>query len=157
MQWADVLADPCLQDLPYKIELNEYGQVLMTPASNRHGWFQVEIAAILREEIGSGRVISECSVDTPVGVKVADVAWLSDGFVARHGDETPFTRAPEICVEIRSPSNSFREFEEKKLLYFEQGAQEVWLCDESGRVEFFGPKEKLERSLLARGFPDTIG
>ncbi|MEX2168510.1 MAG: Uma2 family endonuclease [Pirellulales bacterium] len=157
MQWAEVLADPSLQDLPYKIELNEFGQILMTPASNRHGWFQVEIAAILREEVGTGRVISECSVDTRLGVKVADVAWLSDEFVAQHGHETPFTRAPQICVEIRSPSNSGREFDEKKELYFEQGAQEVWLCDESGQVEFFVPNGKLDRSLLVPGFTDTIG
>ena len=157
MQWAEVLADPSLQDLPYKIELNEFGQILMTPASNRRGWFQVEIAAILREEVGSGRVISECSVDTRLGVKVADVAWLSDEFVAQHGDETPYTQAPQIFVEIRSPSNSGREFDEKKELYFEQGAQEVWLCDESGQVEFFDRNGKLNRSLLVPGFTDTIG
>ena len=30
MQWAEVLQDPSLQDLPYKIELNEWGQVVMS-------------------------------------------------------------------------------------------------------------------------------
>ena len=30
MQWAEVLRDPSLQDLPYKIELNEWGQVVMS-------------------------------------------------------------------------------------------------------------------------------
>jgi Uma2 family endonuclease len=157
MEWAEVLADPSLQDLPYKIELNEFGQILMTPASNRHAWFQAEIAVMLHDELGTGRVLTECSIDTRLGVKVADVAWLRDDFVAEHGDETPFTGAPQICVEIRSPSNSGREFREKKALYFEQGAQEVWLCDESGQVEFFGPDGKLEKSQLVPSFADTIG
>jgi hypothetical protein len=31
MQWAEVVEDPNLKDLPYKIELNEYGQIIMTP------------------------------------------------------------------------------------------------------------------------------
>ncbi|RME59856.1 Uma2 family endonuclease, partial [Candidatus Parcubacteria bacterium] len=33
MKWSEVLADPTLQDLPYKIELNEWEQIVMTPAS----------------------------------------------------------------------------------------------------------------------------
>lgn len=31
MNWQEVCADPHLLDLPYKIELNERGQILMTP------------------------------------------------------------------------------------------------------------------------------
>ena len=31
MQWQDVLADKSLQDLPYKIELNEKGNIEMSP------------------------------------------------------------------------------------------------------------------------------
>jgi len=44
MQWSDVLNDKSLSNLPYKIELNEYGQIVMSPASNQHGFLQVEIA-----------------------------------------------------------------------------------------------------------------
>jgi hypothetical protein len=35
MEWIEVLADPVLRDLPYKIELNEYGKIVMSPASNQ--------------------------------------------------------------------------------------------------------------------------
>ena len=35
MQWQEVIAHPSLQDLPFKIELNEYGKIEMSPASNR--------------------------------------------------------------------------------------------------------------------------
>ncbi len=48
MQWSDVLNDKSLSNLPYKIELNEYGQIVMSPASNQHGFLQVEIAFFLR-------------------------------------------------------------------------------------------------------------
>ena len=40
MTWDEVLADRCLQDLPYKIELNRWGNIEMSPARNRHGRFQ---------------------------------------------------------------------------------------------------------------------
>jgi Uma2 family endonuclease len=148
MQWADVLADPTLRDLPYKIELNEYGKIVMTPASNRHGSMQVEIALRLSRDGGGGKVITECSVQTRLGVKVADVAWCSPEFMARHGLETPYTEAPEICVEIVSPSNSDEEMAEKRRLYFERGAKEVWVVPEEGVARVFGPDGALPESRL---------
>mgnify|MGYP000981793041 FL=1 len=36
MQWSDVINDPSLRNLPYKIELDEHGRIIMSPASNRH-------------------------------------------------------------------------------------------------------------------------
>ncbi len=36
MQWSEVLEDKSLRDLPFKIETNRYGQIVMTPVSNEH-------------------------------------------------------------------------------------------------------------------------
>jgi Uma2 family endonuclease len=151
MQWADVLADPTLKDLPYKIELNEYGKIVMTPASNKHGSVQSRIARKLWHAGDDGEVITECSIDTEKGVKVADVAWCSETFLARHGLETPFTEAPELCVEVISPSNSKREMDEKIALYFSRGAMEVWLVSEEGQIRVFGPEGEMQGSLLISG------
>ncbi len=137
MQWADVLQDPSLQDLPYKIELNEWGQIVMSPASNQHGIYQIKIGWILLSQMTEGTVISECSIQTDVGVKVADVAWCSADFLQKHGVETPFMEAPEICVEIVSPSNSDALMQEKMAIYFHCGAKECWLVTEEGKVRFF--------------------
>jgi len=102
----------------------------------------------LLERLLGGEAISECSIDTPEGVKVADVAWCSPEFLARHGYETPYSSAPEICVEIRSPSNSEEEIRFKVGLYLEQGAKEVWIVLETGSVRFFGPEgERSESSF----------
>ena len=43
LRWDEVLKDPSLQDLPYKIELNAWGKVEMSPASNRHGRLQISL------------------------------------------------------------------------------------------------------------------
>lgn len=156
MDWQEVIDSPYLQDLPFKIELNEYGSIVMTPASYQHGRFQVELASLLRELAPGGTVVSECSVSTGRGVKVPDVIWHSDDFFAKHGGQTPLPAAPEICAEILSPSNSVEELIEKRQLYFEAGAQEVWVCHDDGRVEFFDASGQLPNSSLVSDFPAKI-
>jgi hypothetical protein len=102
-RWDEVLRDPVLQDLPYKIELNAWGKVEMSPGSNRHGRLQALIAAELLRQLTAGTAISECSVLTRIGIRVPDVVWASSEFMVAYGEITPYTRAPEICIEIVHP------------------------------------------------------
>lgn len=148
MRWAEVLQDKSLQDLPYKIELNERGNLELTPASNRHGQLQAAMAAQLRQQIPHGDVISECSVETAKGVKVADVAWCSVAFIKQHGFETPYTEAPELCVEILSPSNRPADMGDKVKLYFAAGAHEVWLVSEQGAIAMYDCNGPVNQSGL---------
>ena len=147
MDWAGVMSNPFLQNIPFKIELNKWGKILMSPASNSHGHIQFEIGAKIKDgKKGRGKVIMECSVQTSQGVKVADVAWASDEFFSRHGYETPYRRAPEICVEMMSRSNSKGEMEEKIELYLAKGAKEVWIVNEDGEIKYFTCEGKIEKS-----------
>ena len=147
MDWAGVMSNPFLQNIPFKIELNKWGKILMSPASNSHGHIQFEIGAKIKDgKKGRGKIIMECSVQTSQGVKVADVAWASDEFFSRHGYETPYRRAPEICVEIMSRSNSKGEMEEKIELYLAKGAKEVWIVNEDEETEYFNCEGKIEKS-----------
>lgn len=156
MIWAEVLADKSLQDLPYKIELNGRGQIVMSPASNQHGLYQTEIAIELRKLGRRGRVITECSVQTADGVKVADVAWMSSAFAKKHGLVTPYPSAPEICVEVVSPSNSKSEIDEKITLYLAKGAHEMWVCDGQGDITFHNHSGEIAKSKLFSRFPKKI-
>ena len=156
MKWQDVLEHPSLQDLPFKIEMNEWRQIVMSPASNKQGFYRVEVAFQLDQALPTGKLMMGCSIDTVKGVKVADVAWASDAFLERYSFETPYPRAPEICVEILSPSNTAAEMKEKIMLYLAKGAQEVWMCDLEGRLTFHGNEGELERSNLAPRFPSQI-
>jgi len=147
MEWAEVIENPFLKDLPFKIELNEWGKILMSPASNSHGMKQFDIGTMINRSKRSGQVIIECSIQTPKGTKVADVAWASDAFIAKHGDVTPYEVAPEICVEVTSPSNSMGEMQEKIELYLHQGATEVWLCDLQGNISYYDKSGQIENSV----------
>ena len=148
-RWHEVLVDPSLKDLPYKIELNAWGKVEMSPASNRHGRLQAELAAELKRQLPRGTVITECSVLTRIGIRVPDVVWASGEFLKNFGEITPYMQAPDICVEIVSPSNVQAEIEEKKAAYLRAGAREVWIISEQGAIRFFGAGGEKPASNLA--------
>lgn len=158
MTWDEVCADPCLQDLPYKIELNKWGNIEMSPARNRHGEFQTTIAHLLLMQKPDGVVVTECAIETSENVKVPDVAWTSNArYDAATTPDIVYTdTAPEICVEIISPSNMLEEQMYKGQLYLQAGAEEFWICDERGGMRFFGAAGPLERSRLCPGFPSQL-
>lgn len=149
MEWSEVINNPVLQNLPFKIELDKFGKILMSPASNSHGRTQVKIATELSNKLPNGEVITECSIQTYEGVKVADVVWASNEFIKTYAYKTPYPKAPEICIEIVSPSNSKIEIAEKIELYLAKGAQEVWIVYENGTINIFTHTGKIQKSTLA--------
>jgi Uma2 family endonuclease len=142
-------------NLPGKIELDVWGRILMSPASNYHSAVQTKLSGKLAA-LG-GRAFVEASVLTPAGVLVADVAWTSDEFMVTHGFETPYTRAPELCVEVASPSNSRKELNEKVAAYLAAGAEEVWiLYPQSKRCEFYCGQGLTQSSRYAVDLADVF-
>ena len=146
MQWSEVIDNPYFKNLPFKIELNRYGKVEMTPASNKHGRLQSLIGALLELKLKKGETLTECSIQTTEGVKVADVAWCSKAFIKQYGYETPYSHAPELCIEIVSPSNSKEEMSNKVQLYLLAGAEEVWIVWENGIIDYYNKTGKLDQS-----------
>jgi len=157
--WETLLADRSLRDLPYKIETNRYDKIIMSPASNWHSDYQYEIAKQLERCMSGGRVSVEFAIETADGVRVPDVIWISKARRAPYGRTVTLPIAPEICVEILSPSNHREEMLEKMTLYYAKGAQEVWLCDEQGNMEYFSAlsaPHPIPTSLLCPEFPGKI-
>ena len=157
-RWAELLDDPELAKIEGRIETDRHGQIIMSPPpAPSHGSFQVEIAYLLRGLLRHGRTLSECPVSTADGVKAADVAWASPECMRDLGNRVCFPRAPEICVEVLSPRNRKEEINEKIALYFQAGANEVWICDLSGQMSFFSaPKRSLKQSKLCPEFPRRV-
>lgn len=152
VKWRELISNPFFRDIPYKVELNKFGQILMSPASNRHGILQNKVARRIELIKRSGIIIIECSILTSEGVRVADVAWASDEFMTEFGEITPYPKSPEICVEIKSPANSKAEMEEKIRLYLEKGALEVWIVDEYRKANFFSHTGKIKKSKVVENF-----
>jgi Uma2 family endonuclease len=156
MKWQEVCEDPRLNDLPYKIELNEYGKIVMSPQKLYHSILQGKIANLLRQFKQTGEVFPECAIYTTKGTKVADVVWVSEERFKIIKKEIECSVAPELCIEVISDSNSQQEMNEKKTLYFAQGAKEFWLCDQNGNITFFNITGQLNTSSLVANFPDKM-
>mgnify|MGYP001312312053 CR=1 FL=1 len=154
--WERLLADPELAKIEGRFETDRHGHIIMTPPPGyHHGGCQFEIGYQLRKLLG-GNVRTECPLSTSDGIKAVDVVWLSDLREATALNGQVLVQAPEICVEVLSPSNTPAEMEEKMALYFDAGAEEVWFCEEGGTMRFHSATGLLERALLCPDFPALI-
>ena len=156
-RWAEILADRQLAKIEGRIETDRHGHIIvMPPPAPRHGSLQFEIGRLLWELLRQGRVLTECPISTADGVKAADVAWASSARMQELGDGVCFLVAPEICVEVISPGNTETEIEEKKALYFDAGANEVWICAQDGSMTFFNAAGSVAASQLSPQFPKRV-
>ena len=163
MSWQQVCRDKALADLPYKIELDKHGKIIMSPAHKQHSKLQTKIQRLLMRLLPQGDPLPECAVETTEGTRVADVAWISEErWASLNPDEASCSRSPEICVEILSPTNTAEEMlgtperPGKRELYFQAGAREFWMCDEQGHVSFFDHSGPLPKSRLCPDFPAQV-
>jgi Uma2 family endonuclease len=158
-RWEEICHDPVLGMVDHRIETDRFGHILMTvPPGFDHGEHQFDIAKALDRLLDEGRAVTECPISTSDGIKAADVVWISKARRARAVRKNVLIEAPEICVEVLSPTNTRQEIEHKKALYFESGADEVWICDLQGRMIFFlkDAPETPGPSHLCPKFPDKL-
>jgi Uma2 family endonuclease len=156
MTWADVCADKSLQDLPYKIELNRFGRIEMSPHRKEHSAYQGEIIRLLSRLMKGGRAFPECAVETSDGVRVPDVVWVSNERWASMSDAPACSVAPELCIEVLSWTNNALDIEDKGKLYHTAGAKEFWVCSEDGSLRFYDQHGPMKKSKLCPKFPAQV-
>ena len=158
-RWDELLDDPELARIEGRIETDRHGQIIMSPPPGvRHGRYGTRIAFLLGELLENGEPLIEIPISTADGVKAADVAWASTKTLRDLANRECFVKAPEICVEVLSPRNTKAEIIEKRRLYFNAGAREVWVCSRMGEMSFYGPKSDtaFASSKLCPKFPKKI-
>ena len=158
MTWEQICDDPHLRDLPYKIEQDRLGRIVMSPIKPRHGGFQVAIARWLGVLLPGWTVIVECAIATADGVKVPDVAAMPHDRIPDWTEVPQLAAAPDLCVEVLSPGNTSEEMEVKRCLYAALGCREFWTCSEEGQMTFLdaGTGHILQQSALCPAFPALI-
>ena len=115
-------------------EMDQYGELILAPRpTNRHQIIATETARQLHAQLG-GTAAASIAVNTRIGVRVPDVCWAAAPETML---EDPAPRAPEICVEVASPSNTEKWLLEKAAAYLDAGAKEVILIELDGRIRYF--------------------
>jgi len=157
MTWAEICEDKLLANLPYRIETDRWGHIVMSPPPrSRHAEYQGKIVVLLDKLMKRGHALPEVPLQTSEGVKAMDVAWVSEQRRKSRPNDPCYLIAPEICVEVESPSNTDEEFMERKRLYFEKGAEEFWLCDLMGNMKFHDPVGEIPKSKVCSEFPPKV-
>jgi Uma2 family endonuclease len=144
-RWTALSADP---ESPDYCELNEFGEVIMSPPpTNRHQEIAQVIAETLIAQLGPKARV-EMSVYTDRGIRVPDVVWMKPERWVQSKFETPLPFAPDICVEVLSPGNTREEIAMKAGAYLRGGAREVIVVGLKGEIEFFGAEGKRTASAF---------
>ena len=141
-RYDELIHDPRYGNIPGRLELNAWGQIIMTPPADFwHYRVAARLGRLLVASLG-GESIQEGAVAVEgAGTLIADVVWCSSDFLVAHGREKILQQAPEICVEVLSRSNSTKEIDEKRHAYLAAGATEVWIVDPEGEtIVFCGPE-----------------
>ncbi len=106
------------------------------PTGHEHGFIESLIAFFLIlfvREHDLGRVVTgEVGIYVerdPDTVRAADVAFISHDQYARVQSASYLDVAPELVVEIMSPSNTWSEVHEKPSEHFAIGVKIVWVVD----------------------------
>jgi Uma2 family endonuclease len=113
----------------------------MTPAGGLHGLLVMRLAMTLGTHVEQGHLGVVLGPDTgfkletdPDTVRAPDVAFVSRERIPVTGIPTGFWRgAPDLAVEVDSPSDVQSEIEEKIEEYLRLGVKQVWRVEPSTR------------------------
>jgi Uma2 family endonuclease len=134
-------------------ELNENGEVIVSPVTGRHSDVQVSLAAELKRQFG-GKAWGEQAIRVGDGPPIVpDVVWASREFFEAHRDTGLLPVAPPLCVEVMSASNSIDRLRAKSATYVRLGAKEAWIIEPMQRVvEIYGSTGRRASSQLGFDF-----
>ncbi|MEH1785102.1 Uma2 family endonuclease [Nostoc sp.] len=144
----------CQQNRDYRFERTASGELLiMSPTGSDTGRRNVKITTqldIWNSDTNLGEVFdSSTGFILPNGAERSpDASWIK---IERWNALTPEQQekfapiCPDFVVELRSPSDSLKDLQEKMQEYIENGAQLGWLIDRKNkRVEIYRPGEDVE-------------
>jgi len=152
-----------------QIELDEGELIEMPPAGGRHGRCGVRIITVLETFVRARKLGWIYTPDTGFRLKddtvrAPDVAFVRQERVADVSGFFP--GAPDLAVEIYSPSDSVRQLMRKVKQYFAAGTHTVWIVypdlkqvqilDASGADRLLEHDDVLEAPELLPGFSISI-
>ena len=144
--------------------------ITMSPTGAAHGVVSVRIGRLLDEHVSARGLGVCCGAETgfilrrnPDVVRAPDAAFVAARRIPDTGVPTaywPF--APDLAVEVVSPSERRADVQVKVAEYFAAGAREVWVAEPASRtvhvhgspgtVQVFGADDTLTGRDLLPGF-----
>jgi Uma2 family endonuclease len=130
-----------LPDDGMRHELVEGELRTMTPAGERHGWVALGIGARIFEHVereGLGRAYAAETGFVlhrgPDTVRAPDVAFVTTDRLTPEPTTGFAELAPDLVVEVVSPSDRASEVSSKALMWLDAGVRLVWVVDPQARL-----------------------
>ncbi len=142
----------------YRYELVKGKLAMMSPAGGRHGRIAVQVAYLLKDHLKGKSLGVVFAAETgfliqtdPDTVLAPDVAYVSASrFEAVENEIQYLPLAPELAVEVLSPSDRFSRVESKAFAWLDAGTQLVLLVDpENQTVHAYRSRKQIE--IFERG------
>ena len=167
-----------LFDLPaddYKYELVAGELIRMAPTGGEHGVLTVRIGRILDEyveahDLGicSGAETGFILRRAPDIVRAPDAAFIAKARIPETGiPKTYWPFAPDLAVEVTSPSDRFSAVQTKIAEYFSAGTRLVWVIEPATRIVYtyrsahdvqaLGEDDELSGADVLPGFRYAVG
>ncbi|MCI0527269.1 MAG: Uma2 family endonuclease [Nitrospira sp.] len=142
--------------------------VVMSPAGDEHGVVELDLAFELKQfarQHKRGRVMTgEVGIyirRNPDRVRGADIILISNEKLPKPTRKF-LDVAPELIIEIMSPTDRWEEIREKISDYFSIGVEQVWIVEPRNRkilvyrsnidLQEFGPGDQLKGEGILTGF-----
>jgi Uma2 family endonuclease len=149
----------------FQRELDEGELILMAPAGGEHGLIEVELTGRLFLEVKRRKLGVMFSSDTgfllqrnPDTVRCPDIAFVrKQRLPLSYAKEGGYVvGAPDLAVEIQSPSQSPADLEKKVRQYFAAGTHTVWVIHPRRlQASIYGPSGGVE-SVDREGFLEAL-
>jgi Uma2 family endonuclease len=151
-------------------ELVEGELKTMSPAGSRHGRIALRIGALLDQHIRANELGTAFAAETgfilrrnPDSVRAPDAAFIARARMAPADLPEGFiVGAPDLAVEVVSPSDSASEVQQKVDDYFRAGSQQVWVVypdqrsvavyRSAGEMRYLTAGDVLDGGALLPGF-----
>lgn len=167
----ELLAMP---DDGYRYELVKGELVRFSHAECDQGRFTMNLAAPLHAHVKANRLGVVCAAETgfvlardPDTVRAPDISFVGRAKYEKAGPSPKFwDGAPDLAVEVLSPSDSVPKVKDKVAHWIEAGAQQVWIVSPKDRtvsvyrslteVEVLTENDQLSGGELVPGFEILI-
>jgi len=90
------------------------------------------IGQYLCAQLPAGHLVFNAPVETPDGIRVVDVGWISNSRMQTMRTEPTWSAAPDVSVSIISMSKSPQQAENDNHFLLRAGAAEAWIVSPSG-------------------------
>jgi Uma2 family endonuclease len=152
-RWRELAGNRAVAAIAGKVELSEKGAIVVSPATQRHSLIQGFVIRELTRQRPEGTTLAEFPIETEIGMRVPDIVWVSPELMRARRIEGELHGAPDLCIEVLSPTNTRIEMAEKTAAYLAAGAKEVWLVGDDGVPQIHTSEGQVAASALGFTLP----